>query len=321
MTRSGLLCGAAIVLASVAMTQAASAAGSFTTFDPKGSIATMATGINTAGTVTGYYNDSKGMTHGFVRTSDGTITTFDPKGSVATEALSINQNGEIAGWYRDKSGTFENFVRSASGSIMTFDPSKGSPLGAIGINANGMVTGSYQAGNGMAGYVGMPGGKLTKLTVQGVAINSKGEVTGVDGTQGFVRKPSGTTTTFAGPNSPNRTEPTSINNSGVVAGFDQTICGLSFGFARTPDGTVTQVDPAGTDYTQIYAINSSDTVAGTYYDGGYHGFVQESGGTYTSFDVPGASQGTYPQGINDSGTVAGWYRDGSSAPHGFVGTP
>jgi hypothetical protein len=319
MTRSGF--GAAIVLASVAMTGAASAAGSFTTFDPKGSIATMATGINTGGTVTGYYYDSKGMTHGFVRTSDGAITTFDPTGSAATEALSINQNGEIAGWYRNKSGTYENFVRSASGTITTFDPSKGAALGAIGINANGEVTGAYQAGGGMDGYVGMPGGKLTKLTVQGVAINAKGEITGVDGTQGFVRTPSGKTTTFTGPNSPRSTEPTSINKSGVVAGYDETVCGLSFAFARTPDGAVTQVDPAGTDYTQIYAINSSDTVAGTYYDGGYHGFVQESGGTYTSFDVPGAAQGTYPQGINDGGTVAGWYRDSNSVVHGFVGMP
>src|SRR5580692_991597 len=37
--------------------------------------------INTAGTVTGYYIDSKFAYHGFVRTSGGTITTFDVPGA------------------------------------------------------------------------------------------------------------------------------------------------------------------------------------------------------------------------------------------------
>ena len=64
---------------------------------------TYALSINTAGTVTGYYIDSKFAYHGFVRTAAGTITKFDAPGA-GTEAFdgtypfSINTAGEIAGW-------------------------------------------------------------------------------------------------------------------------------------------------------------------------------------------------------------------------------
>jgi hypothetical protein len=54
----------------------------------------------------------------------------------------------------------------------------------------------------------------------------------------------------------------------------------------------------------------------------YHGFVRAPGGTFTTFDVPGAgtaaNQGTFPSGINDAGAVTGNYTDADNVNHGFV---
>ena len=70
MSRSKLLCGAAIVLVSAATAGSASAKESFKTFDPKGSIYTFAAGINASGTVAGYYEDSTGVTQGIIYLTD-----------------------------------------------------------------------------------------------------------------------------------------------------------------------------------------------------------------------------------------------------------
>src|SRR2546426_1503507 len=50
-----------------------------TTFDPPGSVFTIALGINPAGEVTGTYSDANGG-HGFMRGRDGTFTKFDAPG-------------------------------------------------------------------------------------------------------------------------------------------------------------------------------------------------------------------------------------------------
>jgi len=320
MLRSKLLCGAAIALVSAATAGAVSAKESFTTFDPTGSIYTYAAGINTSGTVAGYYEDSKGVTHGFLRTSDGTITAFDPKGSTLTEATGINANGDIAGWYRDGGGTYRSFVRAADGTMTTFNPTKGYEPSMIGLNANGKVAGWYAMfGNQKAGFVGAPGGKMKQLTVEGVAINGKDVVTGVDGSQGFVRSSSGKTVTFVGPGSPDTTTPTSINDPGVVAGYDETICGISTGFTRDSSGAVTAVSPPNSYYTWVMGINDKNALTGYYYYGAYHGFVRDGSGAFTTFDI--ATDGTYPQSINTKGEVTGGYRDSNDVLHGFVGKP
>jgi hypothetical protein len=321
MLGSKLLCGAALVLVSATTAGSANAKESFTSFDPKGSIYTFAVGINVSGTVAGYYEDSTGATHGFVRASDGTITPFDPKGSTFTEATGINANGDVAGWYRDKSGTYFSFVRGTDGTITKFNATKGYEPGAIGMNAKGKVAGWYAMGNEKAGFVGTPDGKIKQLSVEGMAINTRGAVTGVDGSEGFVRSPSGKTVSFEGPNDPHTTTPTSINDSGVVAGYSETICGISYGFARDPRGDITEVDPPDSYYTWVMGINDKDAVTGYYYYGSYQGFVRDSSGAYTTFSVSGAADGTYPQAINTKGEVAGGYRDSSDVLHGFVGTP
>jgi hypothetical protein len=52
--------------------------GTFVNVDPPGSTYTAPMGINLNREITGYYYDSAGVSHGFLRTPDGVFTTFAP---------------------------------------------------------------------------------------------------------------------------------------------------------------------------------------------------------------------------------------------------
>src|ERR1700678_1647874 len=93
--------GLALLLVAFGSHAAAAAQPVYTTFDPPGSVETFPESINDTGAISGWYYDSKGMPHGFVRTNDGTITSFDPPGSTATFSYGINRTGVIAGYYAD----------------------------------------------------------------------------------------------------------------------------------------------------------------------------------------------------------------------------
>jgi len=64
----------------------ANAKGRFTTFDPPGSVLTVARSIS-EGAIAGNYQDANSTTHGFLRRTDGTITSFDPPKSAYTESI------------------------------------------------------------------------------------------------------------------------------------------------------------------------------------------------------------------------------------------
>jgi uncharacterized membrane protein len=74
--------------------------------------------------------------------------------------------------------------------------------------------------------------------------------------------------------------------------------------------------------TYVSGINASGTVVGEYYDSSYleHGFIYQ-GGTVTSFDAPGAANGTTAIAIKNDGTVVGSYYDANYVPHGYIYTP
>jgi hypothetical protein len=94
--------------------------GSFAKFDPPGSITDSAThldeegyilrpataplSINDDGEIAGYFGDTSGVVHGFVRHKDGTFTTFEApgaakSGNLGTFAESINNGGDITGYF------------------------------------------------------------------------------------------------------------------------------------------------------------------------------------------------------------------------------
>ena len=154
--------------------------------------------INTKGVIAGFYADSAGLAHSFLRAADGTITTIDPSGASESEALSINSKGAVTGW--DLVGTvFHGFTRSASGTFIQFDPTGSTATYALSINSGGSVTGYYIDGGGIEhAFIRNPKGKIVKADPPGstgaeaFAINAKGTITGYfgngsGGAHGFLR--------------------------------------------------------------------------------------------------------------------------------------
>jgi hypothetical protein len=101
-------------------------------------------GINFDGTVTGYYVDTAGDSHGFVRGAKGLITTFDVPGALQTTPLSINESGTVTGTFNSNGG----FLRAANGSIVEFGVPRAGRTIPSGINAAGTVTGTYMDASG-----------------------------------------------------------------------------------------------------------------------------------------------------------------------------
>src|SRR4026208_20435 len=101
-------------------------------------------------------------------------------------------------------------------------------------------------------------------------------------------------TTFDYPGTGNNTLPQKINERGDVVGVFVDSNGVTRGFVRFSDGSFSApiVDPNDiVGFTEGRGINNSRTVVGDYLasDGvNLHGFFL-SGGTFTGFDVPGAS--------------------------------
>jgi hypothetical protein len=159
--------------------------------------------------VAGYYADTKGVGHGFLRAPDGTLTSFatyavssqrPPLQGEQVVPLSINVKRTIAGYYNGLYG-FRGFVRSSDGNISTFDVSGAVPTIAASINGSGVVAGYYEDHTEFYhAYIRDAGGAIATFDVPGasdsyaVTINDQGMVagsySGSDGlSHGFLRIP------------------------------------------------------------------------------------------------------------------------------------
>ena len=85
--------------------------GTITTINVPGSNLTNLNAINPAGQITGRYDDSQGLPHGFVRARNGNLTFFDVPGSIATQTTAMNSMGVITGYYEDATGS-HGFLRT-----------------------------------------------------------------------------------------------------------------------------------------------------------------------------------------------------------------
>jgi hypothetical protein len=127
--------------------------------------------------------------------------------------------------------------------------------------------------------------------------------------------------TFDYPGSGNSTLPQKITEKGDIVGEFIDSTGVVRGFVRFSDGSFSApiVDPNDTvGVTEGRGINNSGTVVGDYgtSDGNSHGFFL-SGGTFTEFDVPGATS-TAVLGINNPGDFTGTFTDSSGNNPAFV---
>lgn len=154
--------------------------------------------INSAGQITGHYQDATGD-HGFLRDSDGTIIRFDPP-NASTHPRAINSAGAITANYGNL-----GFLRKANGKIVTFNPIGSSYTQPNSINRSGKITGYYL---------------------------------GADGTyHGFLRNKNGKFETFdapgAGTGNSRGTFPQAIGNGGEITGYYQDANFVVHGFVRS----------------------------------------------------------------------------------------
>src|SRR5258708_561822 len=70
-------------------------AQNFTTIDVPGATETRGRKINDDGRMVGFYFDTAGSIHSFVRTGQGSFSTFDFPGAAETRAQDINSSGDI----------------------------------------------------------------------------------------------------------------------------------------------------------------------------------------------------------------------------------
>jgi hypothetical protein len=195
-----------------------SRAGEFTTLEYGGSFnATVVTGLNDSGTVVGYFAKDLSVvsTASFISQPDGFSTQFvvpvdvGNDGILATAAQSINADGTIAGWY-------SAVMSSQPGAIATTGGFVRSPQGIFTLfNPPGTIVTSPRS------VFPLDRGSLS--APQQLSINQAGDIAGsytdAAGVQhGFVRNPYGTITSFDPPRG-GQTTATSINDSGLIAGY------------------------------------------------------------------------------------------------------
>jgi hypothetical protein len=283
-------------------------------------------GINVWGAITGAYQDTSSVFHGFLRSPDGKFTSFDvPEADLSpfngTTPSSINDLGVIAGSYFDASGFSHGFLRSPEGKFTTFDAPGVGGFGTtpLALNLEGAVVGYYTDSNSSF--------------------------------RAFLRSRDGKFTTWIGPDActGNGSEgcfgsgASNINALGIVAGGFEDNSGnfVHHSFVRNVEGKLKTFDApgAGTGSYQgtgcpgcSLGLNQLGAVAGIYSDANYvnHGFLRSFDGKFTKFDAPGAGtesfQGTgcpsdCPVSLNDWGAITGTYIDGNDVSHGYLRNP
>jgi hypothetical protein len=284
MKRMALLAAVVVLSGSV---RTARADFMFQSFDVPGAAkGTFAGGLNDSGAIVGYYTDSAGVQHGFLRSPAGAYTTLDPPGAGASGASGIASSGKIVGSYSFTGVSGLGFVLSG-GTYTTINVPGSTQTSALGISPSGTIVGSYSNSSGDHGFL-LSGADLTTFDYPGphtifpIGVNDSGQVVGyLDTSLGFMLDSKGfTTLTVPGSQA---TFATGINNLGQIVGY----------------------------YTKGPNIGPTT-----------HGFLLDGSGNYTTFDAPGATgTGTIPFGINNKGQVTGYYFDANGNVHGFLATP
>jgi hypothetical protein len=334
--RSAVIRKAALVLFVLALGLATSAQEpTFTSFDVPASNGngTIPIGLNSQGTVTGWYFDASHVGHGFLRSADGTITTFDAPGAGTnpntfggTFPAGINLQGSVAGYLNDANGVSHGFVRTSDGKFTIFD-APGADLNPAdqagtlfsGINNLGATSGFYLDSARLShGFLLKPNGQFTSFEIAGASV------------VGTV------------PDGP-------LNLEGAMGGFYMDPNFAFHLFVRNPGGKLTAFDgpgmcttgtPSGCFGGGDYDVNLLGTSVGAYMDnsGNFvaHQFLRSVDGTITTWEAPGAGNGLYqgtgfndlsafgglyPVGsLNNAAAVASMYLDANYTAHGYLRT-
>jgi len=171
---------------------------------PYGTTSAFFSGINPAGTITGWFQDWNWwdspfyyVEHSWVGTP-GTISEFDAPNTTLDEdgswSGSINPAGAVTGTYWDSNGVQHGYVRAPDGTITTFDAPHAGTLSGQGtvaenINPSGAIVGNYWDSRGVAhGFVRYPHGWIATFDAPGAGHGSG------QGTFPYVNNPEGAIT-------------------------------------------------------------------------------------------------------------------------------
>jgi probable HAF family extracellular repeat protein len=110
---------------------------------------TYAAGINDSGEVSGLYQDSLEVYHGFLKQGP-TITSFDVPGADSTFAYGINNRDEVVGYYR-VGAVLHEFIMQA-GNFVTVDVPGATGTNIFGINDLGQIVGWYSDSSNPNGH-------------------------------------------------------------------------------------------------------------------------------------------------------------------------
>ena len=301
----------------------------YTNIDFPGAYATFPTGINAAGQIVGYYqNSASSSVQGFVLNS-GTYSTLNVAGAQSTSAFSISDSGQVFGsYYSALSCLIVGFPSS--------DCTGGEGLFQYDVKS-GMLTPSAllffpaweEASDGFISVTGMsPTGAVVGTYVpyhccspDDAFIHSFLYLNGTEtdlafAAYGFVPNPFFTAT--------------AVNSAGAIAGNT----GPFFYGSFTPSGSALYQNGAFTALPSgllTNGIGPSDQILGTFLTSGVvHGAIYAEGALTLIDDPSGficslpcnpASTQTTPRAINASGRIIGSYVDNSRLTHGFLATP
>jgi uncharacterized membrane protein len=101
---------------------------------------TQPNGINDKGQIAGYFVDTSGVHHSFLKEGE-TYTTIDAPGASGTQAFGINNSGTIVGQWFDAAGASQGFVFTSSGLFTTVDYPGPELTGLDNINDRGDISG------------------------------------------------------------------------------------------------------------------------------------------------------------------------------------
>jgi uncharacterized membrane protein len=211
--------------------------------------------LNDLGGIAGTFLDSKNVAHGFLL-YQGRLTTFMFPGSTGTSVSDMSRNGIIVGGYSTKDGKGHAYMVHAGGfRTITLPGFPNSDLTVTGVNSNGDVVGTINSDTLPVNGFLLHNGKVTILSFPGADV----------------------------------TQPTSINDEGVVVG------GYLVRFVNSnpafmwKDGVFSNIKPPDSipePFVFANKISNSGVVVGSYQpESGGNGFALENG-TYTKIDAP-----------------------------------
>jgi len=294
---------------------------------PGPSTYTIVTGINDAGQIVGYYQDSPEV-HGFLY-EGGIFTLIDVPGASATRPWDISNAGQIVG---NASGSNHGFLYDGSNFSTIVFPGAVS-TSVRGINNSGHIVGSYTlneldpSGNFFINHgflyngftfstIDFPGAVSTSVN----GINNSGHL---GGTYTFGDLDSSSTfsishgffydgfnfDTFDFPGFENNTSGNDINDAGQIVGDSSDVISIPKAFLLE-GGVFTTLAPPGSDpesdVQQAWGINNFGHIVGHYSDiNGTHGFLAAPAEKLTNISTRGFV------GTGDSSMIGGFIIEGT----------